>query len=241
MRVVTIKQVIDGIWQASGVDPEALPLSASQKTWALSKVNTELPKAWESEQWPALMLVEERTIVTGMLIAFVTTGANEIGAIDADNGVFLVDPRTNRDAQPVKHCTIYDESLYFSDPDLAVGSKVWLRFRPPCPTYSLTVWSGATTYAAGDLVWVSATGHTYRALQASTNKAPATETAYWVAVGVPDIFKNWLALRISALRMREEDGQGQQFGLANEELDRLRGTLIDAQFRGSRRARVRVI
>jgi hypothetical protein len=241
MRVVTIASVIDAIFQAAGIDPAALPLSASQKAWALSKVNTELPKAWESEWWPGVLAVEERTIATGMLIAFETAGATRIGAIDADNGVFLVDPRTNRDAQLVKGCTIYNETLYFSDPSLSVGDKVWMRFRPPCPTYTLTVWSGATAYVAGDLAYVAATGHTYEALQAGTNKAPATETTYWRVVGVPEIFKNWLALRISALRMREEDGQGQQFGLANEELDRMKGTLIDAQFRGSRRARVRVV
>jgi hypothetical protein len=241
MKTVTIARVIDSIWQACGVDPAATPLSSSQKAWALSKVNTELPKAWDREWWPDLMLVEQRTIATGPCIAFVTAGQTEIGAIDADNGIFESDPRVTMNPMRVSCATLYGGVIWFKDSAFEAASTVWLRFRPPCPTFSLTVWSNSTAYVAGDLVYVAATGHTYVALQSGTNKAPATETTYWAVVGFPAIFENWMALHISALRMREEDGAGRQMGWAGAELDRLSDTLVDAQEHRSRRAKVRVM
>lgn len=240
MKTISIKRVVDAIWQAAGVDPEAVPLSASQKAWALSKVNTEMPQAWEAEWWPGLMAVEARVIAAGPKIDFVTAGQTEIGAIDADNGIFEEDPRTTLNPKRVACCTIYGDAIWFRDAAFAAGRTVYLRFRPPCPTFTLTAWSGSTAYVAGDLVWVAATGHTYKALQSGTNKAPATETTYWSVVGFPAAFEGWMALHVSALRMREEDGAGRQIGHAKQELDRLRDALVEAQERRSRRTRVRM-
>jgi hypothetical protein len=185
--------------------------------------------------------VEARVIATGPKIDFATAGATEIGAIDVDNGVFEEDPRISENPKRVKCATLYEDAIWFRDSDYAAGRTVYLRFRAPCPTFSLTVWSGSTAYVAGDLVYVAATGHTYKALQAGTNKAPATETAYWSVVGFPAAFEGWMALHVSALRMREEDGMGRQMKHADNELDRLRDTLVEAQERRSRRARVRVV
>lgn len=240
MKTITIKRAIDAIFQAAGLDPDANELTDSQKTWALSKVNTELPRAWEAEWWPGLMTVEQRTIATGPCITFVTSGQTEIGAIDAENGVFEEDPRINLDATRVTGCAIYNDTLWFRNTAYAAADLVWLRFRPVCPTFSLTVWASGTAYVVGDLCYVEATGHTYRSIQNGTNKAPATETAYWTVVGFPAMFEGWIALHVSALRMREEDGAARQLGHATAELDRLRDTLVDAQERRSRRVRVRV-
>lgn len=240
MKAITLKRAIDSIFKACGIDPDALPLTDSQKAWALSKVNTELPRAWEAEWWPNLMLVESRTLAAGPKIAFVTTGLTEIGAIDVDNGIFEDDPRINLDPSRVTGCTIYEDAVWFRNPAFPAGVAVYLRFRPVCPTFTLTVWAIGTAYVAGDLVYLAATGNTYKALQSGTGKNPATETTFWVVVGFPAMFEGWLALHVSSLRMREEDGASRQMAHAENELDRLRETQVEAQERRSRRVRTRV-
>lgn len=238
-KIRTISSLINDIYRAGGIEPSVLTLTPSQLSRALVMVNVEIPNIWESEWWPDIMLVEKRTVATGPLIDFCTSGQTEIGGIDSENGISIENPLYNPAAQRIK-CNVQAGVIYFGDGMTVAGDEVWLKFRPPAPEYSLTAWSNATAYSVGDLVWLSSTGHTYRCIQGGTNKAPATETTYWVVVGVPQAFYNYLVLRVSAYRMREEDGQGAQYNRAREELERVQGSVIDGQERGSRRAIVRM-
>lgn len=237
MKVRTITSLIEDVYRAIGIEPTQTELSASQKARVLSLVNIEMPRVWESEWWPDLMVVEERTVEAGPLVSFSATGKTTIGAIDAENGLFNEDPRFNPAAVPLKNVQIFNETLCLGDDETVAGDTVWAKFRRPAPVYTLTAWSSATAYAAGDLVWVG--GHTYKALQAGTNKDPSNQAAYWELTGVPEVFFNYLVLKCSAARMTEADGRGTQFNAAREELERIQGTLIDAQDKGPRRATAR--
>jgi hypothetical protein len=233
MRVRTIIALIEDVHRATGIEPSVTALTDSQKARVLALVNTEMPRIWESEWWPDLMVVEERTVAAGPLVAFAQTGKTTIGAIDAENGIFSEDPRFNPAAIPLKNIQIFNEQLCFGDGVTAAGDTVWVKFRPPVPVFSLVVWSPATSYVAGDLAFSGS--NTYRAIQAGSNKAPASNADYWTVVGVPDVFYTYLALKCSAARMTEADGRGFQFNAANNELERIQGTLIDAQNRGQRK------
>lgn len=234
MESDSISKLIEDIYRARGIDAAAITLSPSQIAKGLSLVNVNFPPAYESEFWPDVMRVEERTVAAGPCILFSTAGENEIGAIDAETGVTLKDPRIYPDAEIVRKVNIYSRTIWFGDEIIGEGAKVWLRFRPPVPEFCTTAWSGATAYTVGSLVWLSTTGQTYRALLDGTNKAPATETTYWAKVAVPKIFWQFLVLRCSASMMSEEDGRGSQFNAAKDELERTQGIQIDAQQRAGR-------
>lgn len=58
------------------------------------------------------------------------------------------------------------------------------------PENDYAAWSGATTYALGDRVILASTHKVYESLQAGNlNKAPATETAWWIEVSPTNRWK----------------------------------------------------
>lgn len=157
-------------------------------------------------------------------IAFDQDGETVIGSVDAQQCVFGKDPRVYRGADLISDVSVYDNSILVSAQ--TAPYQPWVKFRPVCPEFSLTDWAIGTSYSIADLVYVASTGHTYKALQASTGKDPVSETAYWEVVGFPKIFRVFVKHAVNADLTQEDEGRGREEQIAQRELDRLR----DVQF-----------
>src|SRR5947208_3076060 len=73
------------------------------------------------------------------------------------------------------------------------------------PQFSATLWSAATAYAIGDLVYDDTSGNTYISIQAGTNHL-VTDAAYWTAVPFPEEIAD-LVVRGATAEALREDGQ----------------------------------
>ena len=98
-------------------------------------------------------------------------------------------------------------------------ASCWVEFRLEVPSYSGAAWAAATTYAADDQVYVSSEGDYYKALQASTNKNPVTETTYWERIEFPRILRDAVAQGAYADMLRA-DGQNDKFVAEEQEFRR---------------------
>lgn len=157
-------------------------------------------------------------------IAFDQDGETVIGSVDAQQCVFGKDPRVYRGADLISDVSVYDNSILVSAE--SAPYQPWVKFRPVCPEFSLTDWASGTAYAIADLVYVASTGHTYKALQAGTNKDPTSETDYWTPVGFPRLFRVFVKHAVNADLTQDDEGRGREEQIAQRELDRLR----DVQF-----------
>jgi hypothetical protein len=167
-------------------------------------------------------------------IDFEQTGETEIGGVDTTYCVFDRDPRIYRNAGVVRDVVLEQRALLVNAE--TAPTQPWVRFRLLAPEFTLTVWSSGTTYAKGDLVYVAATGHTYKGLQASSNKAPATETAHWEIVWFPKTFSRFVRASVLARMLGDEEARARAKAEADEEMERLMDAVVEAQD-GGREAR----
>jgi hypothetical protein len=159
-------------------------------------------------------------------------GATVINGIDVDAGVFAVDPRIYRDAKGMRPVRIIGDALYIETYDKI--RLPWLKFRPAPSEISWTDWDSATAYAAGDLCYVAATGETYKALLPSQDVTPFDHPVNWEAVGVPAFLTTFVKHAVTGDLLQEDQGKYKQLARAEEELERLKDTLIDQQGEGPR-------
>lgn len=158
-------------------------------------------------------------------IDFDQDGETVIGAVDAQQCVFGKDPRVYRGAELIADCSVYNHQILVSAEYAPI--QPWVRFRPVCPEFSLTEWASGTAYAIADLCYLASTGQSYKALQSSTNKNPATETDYWEVVGFPKMFRVFVKHAVNADRMKEDTGRARERAFTEEELDRLRDVAFE--------------
>jgi len=158
-------------------------------------------------------------------IDFEQDGQTAIGAVDAQQCIYSVDPRIYRGSGLIGDVSVYNHQILVSS-ELAPVSP-WVKFRQVCPQFSLTAWAADTAYAIADLCYVASTGHTYKALQASTNKDPVSETDYWVAVGFPSMFRVFVRHAVAADKIMEDTGRARARARADEELERLRDVAFE--------------
>lgn len=158
-------------------------------------------------------------------IDFDQDGETVIGAVDAQQCVYSVDPRVYRGSGLIGDVSVYNHQILVSS-ELAPVAP-WVKFRRVCPEFSLTEWDGGTNYAIDDLCYLAGTGESYKALQASTNKNPQSETDYWEVVGFPQIFRVFVRHAVAADRTQEDTGRAQARARAEEELDRLRDVALE--------------
>lgn len=146
----------------------------------------------------------------------------EVTAIDED-GVdvnafaFYDDPLGNPSARPITGCRRIMDCIMM--PELSdIPNVVWIRFKPVAPRYALELWSGATAYGAGELVYLAETRECYIATRATENESP-TETIDdgnpWSIVGFPDMFQDFVTLACTAENQSEAE---EARALADEEL-----------------------
>lgn len=157
---------------------------------------------------------------------FQQQGETEIGAVDLSNCVFYYDPRVYRFAGRVTDVMAYGNGILVNAN--AAPAQPWIWFRPPPPEISLTEWSASTDYAIGDLCYLAATGESYKALQASTNKDPESETTYWRPVEFPDFLKVAVRYGAHAEWLLDPVEQAKAEARWERELESLEDRLVDA-------------
>jgi hypothetical protein len=160
-------------------------------------------------------------------IDFEQDGENEIGSVDLQNCVFEYDPRLYRGKGRILDVEFYGDAIIVNA-DTA-PTRPWIRFRPPAPIISLTVWSAVTEYAIGDTCYLAATGESYKALAANTNKDPQSETDYWEPVGIPALFRYFLIHAVHADYLLDPVERGKELGRVAEILEGLEDRQIDQQ------------
>lgn len=183
MRTISWNTVWRAVCRRRGLDPDETIGAVLAENIAES-VNQHLKTAWEWCMWPSLLTCEQRTVATADSVDYVpltATGKTDIGHV---NTVSERNPRASTYPGYLEH-SVRDIGIVLGD---ISGASVYVEFRGECPQFTRTAWSAETTYAADDVVYVAATGECYKALQASTNKAPATETDYWVQLEFPWMF-----------------------------------------------------
>jgi len=102
-----------------------------------------------------------------------------------------------------------------------VPDKVWIRFRPIAPRFSLAEWSDSTEYARGDVCYYAADGNCYQASAPTTGETPGESGSSWAAVGFPDMFQDFVVLACLAELQSEDEGKYKTRALAEEELERV--------------------
>jgi len=152
-------------------------------------------------------------------ILFEQTGETVIHRIDPVQAVYDKDPRIYEDAGCMRNVRLLDDRILVRDEEAPL--QPWIKFQTRPREYSWTEWSSITTYATGDLVYYATTGHSYKALQASTNQNPSSQTSYWEAVGVPYFLLTYLKHGVAADMQQEDDGMFREDAKAEEELQRL--------------------
>ena len=152
-------------------------------------------------------------------ILFEQTDETRMHRVDPSKCVYDADPRIYNDAGCMKHVRVMDDRILVQD--ASAPTDPWVRFQVVPPEFSWTDWSAATDYAIGDLCYVSSTGHTYKALQASTNKNPVSETTYWEEVGFPHFMLTYIKHAVAGDMIQEDDGRYREQGKAEKELERL--------------------
>lgn len=169
-------------------------------------------------------------------VDFEQDGETLIGGIDVRAGVYDRDPRIYPGTQPLPDVVLYStlttESILVRT--TTAPTRPWIRFRPRPPEFSWTDWAAATAYGIGDLVYLATfgsttVGQTFKALQASTNKNPYQQTAYWEPVDFPYLFWPFCKHAVHADQLNEDQGRNQEEGKAQSILSTLHETHIDAQ------------
>jgi hypothetical protein len=135
--------------------------------------------------------------------------------------VFDEDPQLHPDTPPAQGCRPYEQSILVPIAEAAL--QPYVRFRPARTKIGYTEWSGAATYAAGTLRYRgTTTKECYLALAPSTGKVPEDEAAYWTPVGLPEMFEDYIRMRVRAERAADDEGKYKALAQADQELDRLR-------------------
>jgi hypothetical protein len=175
----------DIVWSAVGEGYYTALQASTNK-----EPSTETTYWEEAEDWERYVELEQ-------------TGETEIGSVE---GVYERNPWTTRYPGRLDF-ELTGKGVYPSD---LAGDTIWIVFRVAAPKFSVTDWSSATTYAAGELVYLAATGECYKALAASTNRNPSSETAYWSKVDFPAFLADYAILGATGDLMESEEGRVSQ-------------------------------
>jgi len=233
MRTVTFKSLLHGVARQNGLDPESGDLTPELAQTYAEFIQARLREAWEWAWWPELTVCEVRDVdgTDAYLIPFEETDAQTI------EHVRWV---TNLDIFQYPNHKRYSHQLNSRGINLlrgmALPDDLYVTYRPRAPFLEATEYSATTTYAAGDVRYVPATGDCWKCLEASTGESPDT-SAKWVQVKIPYLFLNWVRYAAGSDALRE-NGQHEKadrlLDRAWQELYRLEDVEITQQRQGSR-------
>lgn len=128
----TFLKLFQRVARGAGLDPSAT-LPSPWPGRITDAINGAMRWAWEHAFWPRVLVVEERTADSSGLIAWVQSGRAAIGAVDVDAGAFECDPRRHPRARAVP---VFADASGVWLPRGMEEARVWLRWRPPAPSYA---------------------------------------------------------------------------------------------------------
>lgn len=139
--------------------------------------------AWEEAPWSDRLRYAERTIVQDAdgisTVPLAVTGEPTLGGVF---GVFDIDPRTGYNADRIAYRP-GPTALYLGV--YQATTTVWVQYRDPAPQFTRVAYNGATTYAAGDVVYDSTTGECYLSAKGANTGNAVTNTEWWTKQDVP--------------------------------------------------------
>ncbi len=181
--VKSFKQLLTSIARRIGKLEDDGTINAVVSGDLTDHVNSAMKAAWQMFAWPDALEITEETVLTHPDVAGARYVPRQTDARTMTSvlKVWNKDPRQS--TEPV--CNVptkkFSDGVYIYDANL---STAWVLWRAAAPEYTDQVWSGATTYAAGDLALYT-DGHVYRSLQGTNlNKTPDAEATWWVQVPV---------------------------------------------------------
>lgn len=125
------------------------------------------------------------------------------------------DPRTTSTPAVVQHW----ESPNGFQVGESAGSVVWVEFREPAPLFTTPAWSAATSYPAGSLVYLSATGECYKAMVDVSVSNPAESPEQWARVLFPECLAEYVKLAAQSDALREDESV--------DKADRIEASAVD--------------
>ncbi len=180
---------------------------------------------------------ENATIDNGFVtrIDFDQSDRTRVQMIDLRNAIYGRNPETDVTAQPYTRVALQSWSLFVTDS--RAPAQPYLRFRPYAPQFSLHPWDTDTAYAPGALTYYvnEGVGETYMAIEPNQAKEPYDHIAQWAPVGFPLFLREYVEWAVASDMKLDDEGRFRSEARAEQALDRMRETLLDAP-RVSRRA-----
>lgn len=150
MKTISFQKLLDGITSRAGIDP-TLPENSLRTAMIADVLDDALADAWTFYPWPDAVRTEER-VPTGSpakLIYFIDNNRTTIGDV---LHIFREDPEGNTAARQWEF-TQSEHRAEIVDRHYVGGAPVWVQFRVPVPRLTISAWSPAQSYVAGDTVF----------------------------------------------------------------------------------------
>jgi hypothetical protein len=236
-RAVTFKSVYERILRLMEYDPATWPGSAGQQELVADLATQALREAWHNAIWSSIRSLEERTVETdaddNKYIPFAETGLDTIDHVFA---ITRSDPRANKAPMELH---FWVSARGFEVARLAPATAfVQYRVRPPQLTR--VAYSGATTYAEGDLVYDATSGDCYRSLVGSNTGNAVSSATHWERQRIPEFLSEYVR-RATFAELLRNDGRGDradiEAGRAFSELER---TLIAEESQQQQEPQLRI-
>jgi len=181
MRRVQYKEVLRGAAETSGRAFSIL--STEDANLFRGFIGRRLREAWESNFWPELMVVEERTI-TSKTIPYAETGKSDLGE------VLRI---TDADPQTTHSLTDYEFTLTSAGLNIpsytGTATSLWVSHRKQAPELTGENWV-AGTYDSGSQVYHTTLGDFYDQ-ESSLSSDVVPPGSPWVRVDFPYAFKSY--------------------------------------------------
>ena len=145
-------------------------------------ISRRLREAWESQYWPELMVIEERTVSASDTFPLTATDKTDIGE------VFRVTDADPRETYKFKTYDFNLTSTGINIPNISTTATVWVEFRKRAPMLTGSAWASGS-YSSGTQVYHSTEGDFFEN-SSTTSAEPAASP--WVKVEIPEIFKPYL-------------------------------------------------
>jgi len=181
MRRVQYKEVLRGAAETSGRIFSVL--STDDAELLRGFIGRRLREAWESNFWPELMVVEERTI-SSKTIPYEETGKSDLGEVQR---ITDADPRTTYSL------TDYEFNLTASGFNIpgytSDATSLWVTYRKQAPELTGSNWAEGS-YISGAQVYHTTQGDFYDQ-DGAVNTSMEPPDSPWVRVDFPYIFKSF--------------------------------------------------
>lgn len=190
---VSFLKLLKSVATRAGLDPVVMLAGTTSTPSAITQyLNDAVRLAWTWFDWPDIILLEERTPVSGV-ISFTQADEEEIFQVI---GVFTTENEIISIPYELQPGQIELDSTYD-------GATAWVRFWPMFPQFSYETYNASTTYAVNDIVFY--TPNCYKAIASTVGNLP-TSTAHWQIQNVPRFLENFISIQAYA-DLLSEDGQ----------------------------------